>query len=128
MDPDDDWLGFSNLGQEADLFALPEISPHALFPQADNGLSFGDEAWQQDAILATAPTPAIEPLGEPMPPSVQAPLKTTPSRRKARTLRDRDWDPMKDRIIHLWRVEGKPLKDVKRILKQEFRFEATFVL
>lgn len=60
-----------------------------------------------------------------MPP---APLSATKGRRKVRTLRDRDWEPMKDRIVHLYKEEGKSLKDVKSIVEQEFQFEATCVL
>lgn len=127
MDPDNYLLGFGNFNQGADLFPFLDISLAAV-PQTDDGFSIGDEIWQLDAPLAAAPTPATQPLPGPMLPPAQAPLSATRSRRKAPTLRDRDWDRVKDRIVHLYKVEGKSLKDVKSIVEQEFQFEATCVL
>ena len=44
-----------------------------------------------------------------------------PRKRKAPTLRDDDWEPVKARIIELHVTQNRPLSEVKETLEQEFR-------
>lgn len=47
------------------------------------------------------------------------PLK--PRKRKAPTLHNDDWDPVKDRVIELYITEDLPLPEVKKIVEHEFK-------
>ncbi|KAI1327737.1 Tetratricopeptide repeat-domain-containing protein [Xylariaceae sp. FL0255] len=53
------------------------------------------------------------------------PPPTKSRKRKALTLRDHDWEPMKARIIELHINESLPLSEVQKSIKQEYAFEAT---
>jgi hypothetical protein len=58
----------------------------------------------------------------------QSPVMHIGSRkRKAPTLRDVDWEPVKRRIIELHITQNISLPDVKERVKKEFGFEATYV-
>jgi hypothetical protein len=51
-----------------------------------------------------------------------------PRKRKAPTLRDDDWKPVKARIIELHITQKRPLPEVKKIVEEEFKvisFSAT---
>lgn len=52
---------------------------------------------------------------------------TRPRKKKARTLRESDWEPYKDRIIQLHHVEKRPLPEVRILIEQEFGFIAEYV-
>ncbi|KAH6882639.1 Clr5 domain-containing protein [Alternaria rosae] len=47
-----------------------------------------------------------------------------PRRKRARTLRESDWEPYKDRIKQLHVTEKRPLPEVKMLMEQEFSFTA----
>jgi hypothetical protein len=49
---------------------------------------------------------------------------TRPRRKKARTLRESDWEPYRDRIIQLHLTERRPLPEVKNMIEQETGFAA----
>ena len=123
LDDDVSLLELGNFIQQPGFVDFQYLAFAPVFPPADENFGLGD-AVRRDGLLAVAPDPATQPLPGLMPPPQ---LSAAPNRRKARTLRDRDWDPMKDRIVHLYRVEGKSLRDVQRTVEQEFRFEATYV-
>jgi len=51
-----------------------------------------------------------------------------PRKRKAPTLRDDDWKPIKARIIELHITQKRPLPEAKKIVEEEFKvigFSAT---
>jgi hypothetical protein len=56
--------------------------------------------------------------------SMQPPPK--PRKPKARTLRDSDWDPYRTRLTELY-TSGTTLKDMKKIIEEEFNFHAEYV-
>ncbi|KAI4669197.1 uncharacterized protein J4E79_001240 [Alternaria viburni] len=61
------------------------------------------------------------------PPTPQHPnhiADTRPRKKKARTLRETDWEPYKDRIIQLHHVEKRPLPEVRILIEQELGFIA----
>ncbi|KAF9770240.1 hypothetical protein IL306_012241 [Fusarium sp. DS 682] len=64
--------------------------------------------------LATAQIPAAT--------SMDPPPKTR--KKKARTLRDEDWEPYKDRILELYDTHKLPLEKVKVMIEEEFGFVA----
>lgn len=43
-----------------------------------------------------------------------------PRKRKARTLRVDDWEPVKSRVIQLHITEDRPLLEVKKVIESEF--------
>ncbi|KAF2855880.1 hypothetical protein T440DRAFT_464227 [Plenodomus tracheiphilus IPT5] len=49
---------------------------------------------------------------------------TTRRKKKARTLRERDWGPHVDKVIELHITEKRPLSEVKQIMEREFGFSA----
>ena len=54
------------------------------------------------------------------------PMEAAPSRRKkALTLRDSDWEPMRVRIVQLYVEENYTIPQLREAIKREFRFQAT---
>lgn len=54
------------------------------------------------------------------------PIDAAPSRkRKAPTLRDSDWEPMKVRIVQLYVEENLTISQLKEAINKEFKFQAT---
>ena len=64
---------------------------------------------------------------QPPPPHPDHIADTRPRKKKARTLRETDWEPYKDRIIQLHHVEKRPLPEVRILIEQEFGFIAEYV-
>lgn len=64
---------------------------------------------------------------QPPPASSIAIPDTRARKKKARTLRESDWEPYKDRIIQLHLTEKRPLTEVKTTVEQEFGFTAEYV-
>jgi len=62
---------------------------------------------------------------QPPPPNPIADAR--PRKKKARTLRETDWGPYKERIIQLHHVEKRPLPEVRILMEQEFGFTAEYV-
>jgi len=52
---------------------------------------------------------------------------TRPRKKKARTLRETDWNPYKERIIQLHHFEKRSLPEVRILIEQEFGFTAEYV-
>jgi hypothetical protein len=55
---------------------------------------------------------------------------STSRKRKAPTLRDEDWEPVRARVIELHITQKLPLPDVKKLIEEEFKsfgFTATLV-
>jgi hypothetical protein len=54
-------------------------------------------------------------------------LQATPPKRgrKAATMSDQRWEPATGRIRQLYVVDGKSIKEVRKIINAEFRFDAT---
>ena len=50
-----------------------------------------------------------------------------PRKKKARTLRESDWEPYKDRVMQLHLTEKRPLSEVRLLIEQEFGFNAEYV-
>jgi hypothetical protein len=55
-------------------------------------------------------------------------LPSRPRKQKAPTLRAKDWEPYKTRIVGLHIEQNLPLKEVKDKIEQEFGFKAGYVL
>jgi hypothetical protein len=69
-----------------------------------------------DAAESTLPPPHLDTM------------PATPQRKKkARTLRESDWEPYKERVIQLHLHEKRPLPEVKTLMEQEFGFTAGYV-
>lgn len=48
-------------------------------------------------------------------------------KRKAPAIEDEDWGRVKSRLIGLYSIENRPLREVRDTIRQEFGFEATYV-
>ncbi|KAI4672456.1 uncharacterized protein J4E78_000957 [Alternaria triticimaculans] len=68
---------------------------------------------EEEATLPQPPLPHTNPIAD-----------TRPRKKKARTLRETDWEPYKDRIIQLHHVDKRPLPEVRILIEQEFGFIA----
>ena len=65
---------------------------------------------------ATAmPPPAMHPNTDP---------DARPRKKKARTLREGDWEPYRERIVELHITQKLPLPKVKVLIEEEFGFTA----
>jgi hypothetical protein len=54
-------------------------------------------------------------------------LALPPRRKKAQTLRDKDWEPFRTRVFELHITNGLPLKEVKAVMQREYGFSAEYV-
>lgn len=58
---------------------------------------------------------------------IHAPARMSRIRkRKAPSIEDKDWERMKSRVIGLYCIENRPLKEVRDTIMQEFGFNATY--
>ncbi|KAK3941755.1 hypothetical protein QBC46DRAFT_352996 [Diplogelasinospora grovesii] len=96
-------------------------SPHA--PQQDitmnQSLPLGHHHVQHSGVSGASDSPM------PPPPRPQPSQTTKPRKPKSRTLREKDWEPVKARIIELHISQDQTLPSVMDQIKQEFDFEAT---
>jgi len=76
---------------------------------------------EEDATSSQPPPPPPPPL----PPNPIADAR--PRKKKARTLRETDWEPYKGRVIQLHLTEKRPLSEVRILIEQEFGFTAEYV-
>lgn len=67
-------------------------------------------AWDGASRSNTLEEPHVEPLAPP----------PNPRKRKAPTLREEDWRPVKDRVIELHINQNRPLPEVKKTVEEEF--------
>lgn len=79
-----------------------------------------------DAVLAGTTQPASASAATTGPASSMGP-PDRPRKRKAATLRADDWEPYKKHILDLLIEQGKPLDEVRKAIKKEYGFEATYV-
>jgi hypothetical protein len=61
------------------------------------------------------------------PPHLDTVPATPQRKKKARTLRESDWEPYKEKVIQLHLHEKRPLPEVKTLMEQEFGFTAEYV-
>ena len=73
---------------------------------------------EEDATSSLPPPPS---------PSPNPTADTRPRKKKARTLRETDWEPYKDRVIQLHLTEKRHLPEVRILIEQEFGFNAEYV-
>jgi hypothetical protein len=93
-------------GHQMSLFLEP--TPNNTFPIPQQvPISVSTDA----NVQSMAPPPSPQPMAPP----------PNPRKRKAPTLREEDWDPVKARIIELHITQNVPLAEVKRIVEQEFK-------
>ena len=90
-------------------------------PPQINGTSHFDPVAQADTAMFDISESFFEP--EISSNTSMAP-PTRVRKRKAPTLRDSDWEPYKDRIVHLHITQDKPLPEVKKIMEKEMGFTA----
>jgi hypothetical protein len=75
----------------------------------------------EPAFATAAFAAPASPMGPPASPA-------QPRKRKAPTLRAKDWEPYKERVLDLHTTQGLPLWKVKQIIETEYGFQAEYVV
>ena len=77
-------------------------------------------ALPQQLPISTSTNSNVQSMAPPPGPQLMAP-PLNPRKRKAPTLRDEDWNPVKARVIELHITQNVPLAEAKRIVEEEFK-------
>ena len=102
-----------------------------MFLGTGRAVNFAPQAGQLPALAALAPSQQNPVVGSSQnntaPSFAQHPPVTAAlnRKRKAPTLRDSDWEPMKDRITQLYMDDNLTIPLLRDALVSEFQFQAT---
>ncbi|OIW27887.1 hypothetical protein CONLIGDRAFT_705860 [Coniochaeta ligniaria NRRL 30616] len=109
---------------EIDVFTIDGIFST---PRLDNESELGYSDHHENDLSTPVPSPVPTDTSTTKETWAETTMAPPPLNRrpKARTLRNEDWAPVKDRVLELRKDKRKRLREVKEMILTEFGFEAT---